>query len=62
MEKQFLDFVGLATFFTQLNGLFATKTAVAEVKTETDPYIFDIDYTELEFNTDLIVSGETNLP
>lgn len=58
MAKQFLDSVGLATFLEQLRGLFATKVAVAEVKTETDPYIFDIDYTVLEFNTDLVVSGE----
>lgn len=58
MAKQFLDLTGLATFFTQLKGLFATKEAVAEVKTNTDPYIFDIDYTKLEFNTDQIVSGD----
>lgn len=57
MAKQFLDKAGLATFVAQLKGLFATKTAVAEVKTSTDPYIFDIDYTKLQFNTDQIVSG-----
>lgn len=59
-KKQFLDSAGLFTFFTQLKELFATKTAVAEVKESTDPYIFDIDYTVLEFNTDLIVSGESS--
>ena len=41
----------------QVSRGFATKTAVAEVKTSTDPYIFDIDYTKLQFNTDQIVSG-----
>lgn len=61
MAKQFLDSAGLATFFTQLKGLFATKDAVAEVKTNTDPYIFDIDYdTVLKFNTNQIVSGEAS--
>ena len=60
MAKQFLDSVGLSTFFTQLTGLFATKESVADVKTKTDPYIFDIDYTVLEFNTDQIVSGSSS--
>lgn len=60
MAKQFLNKTGLSTFLTQLNGLFATKGAVTEVKTATDPYIFDIDYTVLEFNTDQIVSGEAS--
>ena len=58
MAKQFLDLTGLATFVEQLSELFATKSAVTEVKVNTDPYIFDIDYTKLEFNTDQIVSGE----
>ena len=57
MAKQFLDLNGLKTFLAQLGGLFATKEAVTKVKTSTDPYIFDIDYTKLEFDTDLIVSG-----
>lgn len=60
MAKQFLDKNGLVTFLAQLKGLFATKKAVAEVKEETDPYIFDIDYTEFEFDTNHIVSGETS--
>lgn len=60
MAKQFLDSAGLSTFFTQLKEVFATKAGVAEVKESTDPYIFDIDYTELEFDTDLIVSGEAS--
>ena len=60
MAKQFLDLNGLATFVAQLLKLFATKAAVAEVKAATDPYIFDVDYTKLEFNTDLIISGESS--
>lgn len=46
-KKQFLDLAGLATVLTQLKGLFATKTDVAEVKAATDPYIFDIDYSAI---------------
>lgn len=59
MAKQFLDLTGLVTFLAQLKELFATKEAVTEVKTATDPYIFNIDYTILEFNTNQIVSGDT---
>lgn len=47
MAKQFLDSAGLATFFAQLKGIFATKASVAEVKESTDPYIFDIDYSAI---------------
>lgn len=58
MAKQFLDSAGLSTFLMQLKGLFATKAGVAEVKENTDPYIFDIDYdTVLKFNTEQIISG-----
>lgn len=59
-KQQFLDKTGLATFSAQLKGLFATKKAVAEVKTNTDPYILDIDYAVLEFDTTLIVSEEVD--
>lgn len=61
MAKQFLDLHGLETFLTQLNGLFATKSAVTEVKDLTDNYIFgtgDIDYFELEFDIDQIILNE----
>ena len=53
----FLDFHGLSTFFDQLKNLFATKSSVNEVKVNTDPFILDIDYSELEFNKELIISG-----
>ena len=60
MAKQFLDKHGLNTFVTQLKEkLFATKEYVAEVKTATDPYILNIDYSILEFDTSWIVSNNT---
>lgn len=59
MAKQFLSFSGLSTFLTQLESVFAKKECVLEVKESTDPYIFDIDYSKLKFNTDLIISGNT---
>jgi hypothetical protein len=58
MVEQFLDKIGLSTFLTQLEGLFATKKSVMDVKEATDLYIFEIDYDNtLKFNTDLIISG-----
>ena len=63
MANQFLDDVGLTTFFTQLKNIFAAKKAVAQVKSDTDPYIFDIDYDAvLKFNTGFIVTGEATSP
>lgn len=56
MAKQFLNNNGLETFFTKLKEIFATKNAVSEVKESTDPYIFEIDYTVLEFNVDQLVA------
>lgn len=57
MAKQFLSFSGLSTFLTQLESVFAKKERVLEVKESTDPYIFDIDYSILKFNTSYIVSN-----
>ena len=62
MKKQFLDLIGLKTFLAQLYSLFATKEAVHEVKESTDPYIFEIDYSMLQFNTDLIITGDSSSP
>ncbi len=58
MAKQFLDTTGLATFYTQLKGLFATKNAVSEVKTNTDDYVLNIDYSQIAFDTTEIVTEE----
>lgn len=62
VKKQFLDLAGLKTFVKQLPSLFVTKDAVVEVKTITDPYIFEIDYTKLEFDTDLTIFGGASSP
>ena len=63
MAKQFLNKTGLKTFLVQLSNLFATKEEVTQLKTDTDPYIFEIDYdAELEFDTTFIVTGESSSP
>lgn len=55
MAKQFLDLTGLATFLAQLKNLFATQEDVAEVESDTNTYILNVDYSELEFDTSEIV-------
>lgn len=63
MTKQFLNRTGLKTFLLQLESLFATKEEVTQLKTDTDPYIFEIDYdAELEFDTTFIVTGDSSSP
>lgn len=57
MGNKFLDKQGLATFLAQSKELFATDTAVTEVKTTTDSYVLNVDYTPLKFDTSEIVSG-----
>lgn len=47
MIKQFLDIIGLTTFFNQLSEMFATKSDTIALKEATDPYIFDIDYSAI---------------
>ena len=58
MANQFLDKIGLSVFLAQLRGLFATKADTAEVKANTDPYILNIDYSVLEFNTSELVASD----
>ena len=57
MGNKFLDKQGLATFLAQSKELFATDDAVTEVKTTTDNYVLNVDYTPLRFDTSEIVSG-----
>lgn len=58
MIKELLDSFGLKTLLLELAKHIATKKAVAEVKTATDPFILDVDYSMLKFNTDFIVTGD----
>jgi hypothetical protein len=58
MDNKFLNITGLSTLITQLKGLFATKTAVESVEQDTNMYIVDIDYSQLEFDKDEIITEE----
>jgi hypothetical protein len=54
--KQFLDLTGLTAFFTQLKELFATKEAVNTVEQDTNMYVTDVDYAQVEFDKYEIIS------
>lgn len=54
--KKFLHYisgeqVGLYTLLVELKKKLATKAAVQAVKDDTDMYVTDVDYSQLEFNT-----------
>lgn len=49
--KEFLDIIGLSTFLDQLKLLFATKTAVETIETDTNLYVIDVDYSQISFPT-----------
>lgn len=58
MDFSFLDFHGLTTFFNALKNLFATKEAVQQVEDDTNEFITEVDYSELEFDKTAIITKE----
>lgn len=57
---EYLDKTGLKTFLAQLKGIFGLKTTVDIARSALDTYILNVDYTELEFNTDYIVGDASS--
>lgn len=65
--KKFLHYisgeqVGLHTLLVALKKKLATKSQVKTVRETTDLYVIDVDYSQLEFNTNLIVFGAPSSP
>ena len=59
MAKNFLNLPGLSTFFTQLKNIFATTSEITAVESDTDTYVFNIDYdSALAFDTSEIITDE----
>lgn len=57
---KFLNLSGLTTFFTQLKSIFATTSEVAQIETDTDTYVLNIDYeSTLAFDTKEIITDES---
>lgn len=57
-RKQFLDQIGLEFLLNKLKEKLATKTAVQEakdaaqtVKDDTDMYVTEVDYSQIQFDT-----------
>lgn len=55
MAKQIVDLAGLTTFVGQLKEVFATKEYMSDVEQNTNTYILNVDYTDLEFDTSEVV-------
>ncbi len=55
--KKYISDNGLSYFLSKLKETFGTKEAVDASKEILDIYVLNIDYTQLEFDTDSIVSG-----
>lgn len=53
----YLDKHGLLTFLNQLKNTFGLKIKITAAREAIDTYILNIDYADLEFNTEFIVSG-----
>ena len=56
MNLEFLDLAGLQVFSKKLETLFATQADVTEARAKTDPYILDVEYSDLAFNIDQIIN------
>ena len=63
LKEEYLDFKGLKTFVNQVKTIFATKKDADTLTATSDPYILNVDYSALEFDTSTIIkadSGEDN--
>lgn len=68
--KKYLDYTGLTTLCQALYGILATKSAVQGVndavdtlKSDTDMYVTEIDYSQIQFSTtesykDVLISND----
>ena len=57
MAKQFLNINGLTTFLNKLIEIFATEAEVQQVENDTDTYVLNIDYSQIQFDTSQIISN-----
>lgn len=53
--KNFLNLNGLATFLNKLRETFATEVEVQQVENDTDTYVLNVDYSQLQFDTTEII-------
>lgn len=53
---KFLDITGLTTFLSQLKEKFATISEVSQVEEDTETYVLNVDYSQIEFDTSEIVT------
>lgn len=52
---KFLDIIGAQKFIERMYGVFASNDLINQYENETDWYILDIDYSQLEFDKTEII-------
>lgn len=52
---KFLDIIGAQKFIERMYGVFASNDLINQYGNETDWYILDIDYSQLEFDKTEII-------
>lgn len=57
MSKFYVDITGLTAFHEKIMSHMALKSTVESFISETDPYVVDVDYDQLAFDTGYIVEG-----
>lgn len=55
--KKYVSLNGISIYLDNLRKIFATKESVSNIEQNMDTYILNVDYSVLEFDTGLIVSG-----
>lgn len=55
MDKNFLNNTGLSYFFEKLKQLFASHSDVNAVRAETDNYVTQINYSDIQFDTNELI-------
>lgn len=58
---KFLNKINLKTLLEKLKTIFATKVAIKNLNNATKAYMTEVDYSQIAFNTELIV-GEAGQP
>ena len=55
--NKFLNFQGLAVLLRELIERFATEEEVSQVENDTENYVLNVDYSQLQFDTTEIIKN-----
>lgn len=54
--KKYMSLNGMSTYTENLKNTFATKESVSVIEEDMDTYVLDVNYSILEFNTDVLIT------